>query len=46
MTEAQLAKAEGLCETAGLDQVRCVEGHIEDLAKTVGSCDAAISPTT
>jgi ubiquinone/menaquinone biosynthesis C-methylase UbiE len=42
-TEAQLAKAGGLCETAGLDQVRFVEGHIEDLAKTAGSCDVAIS---
>ena len=25
MTEAQLAKAEGLCDTAGLDQVHFVE---------------------
>jgi hypothetical protein len=33
MTEAQLAKAEGLCETAGLAQVRCVEGHFEDLPR-------------
>ncbi len=25
-----MAKADGLCETADLDQIRFVEGHIED----------------
>ena len=43
MTEAQLAKAEGLGETAGLAQVGFVEGHFEDLPVAADSCDVVIS---
>ena len=43
MTEAQMAKADGLCETADLDQIRFVEGHIEDPPLAAGSCDTVIS---
>ncbi len=43
MTKAQLAKAERLRDTAGLEQVRFVEGHIEDLPLADGSCDVVIS---
>jgi ubiquinone/menaquinone biosynthesis C-methylase UbiE len=43
MTKAQLAKAERLRETAGLDHVRFIEGHIEDLPLPDGSCDLVIS---
>jgi hypothetical protein len=43
MTEAQMAKANGLCETADLDQIRFVEGHIEDPPLAAGSCDTVIS---
>jgi hypothetical protein len=43
MTEAQMAKADGLCETADLDQIRFVGGHIEDPPLTADSCDTVIS---
>jgi len=38
-----MAKADGLCETADLDQIRFVEGHIEDPPLAAGSCDTVIS---
>jgi hypothetical protein len=38
-----MAKADGLCETAGLDQVGFVEGHIEDPPLATDSCDVVIS---
>ncbi len=39
-----MAKADGLCETADLDQIRFVEGHIEDPPPlAAGSCDMVIS---
>ena len=43
MTKAQLAKAERLRVAAGLDQVRFVEGHIEDVPLPNRSCDLVIS---
>ena len=43
MTAAQLAKAERLRVTAGLDHIRFIEGHIEDLPMPDGSCDLVIS---
>jgi len=43
MTKAQLAKAERLRVAAGLDQVRFVEGHIEDVPLPKRSCDLVIS---
>ena len=38
-----MAKADGLCDTAGLDQVGFVEGHIEDPPLAADSCDVVIS---
>jgi arsenite methyltransferase len=43
MTDAQLAKAERLRRAAGLDQVRFLNGHIEQLPMPDGSCDLVIS---
>jgi arsenite methyltransferase len=43
MTAAQLVKAERLRVAAGLDHVRFIEGHIEDLPMPDGSCDLVIS---
>jgi len=43
MTKAQLAKAERLRAAANLDQVRFVEGHIEDVPLPDGSCDVVVS---
>jgi SAM-dependent methyltransferase len=43
MTQAQLAKAERLRVAAGLDRVRFVEAHIEDLPLADDSCDVVIS---
>ena len=38
-----MAKAEGLCETDGLDQVRFAGGHIVDPPLAAGPCDVVIS---
>jgi hypothetical protein len=38
-----VAKGDGLCETADLNQIRFVEGHIEDPPLAAGSCDTVIS---
>jgi arsenite methyltransferase len=43
MTKAQLDKAERLRLSAGFNQVRFVDGHIEDVPLADGSCDAVIS---
>ena len=43
MTPAQLAKAERLRVASGLDHIRFIEGHIEDLPMPDGSCDLVIS---
>jgi len=43
MTNAQLAKAERLRLAAGLDNVRFVEGRIEDIPLADSSCDVVIS---
>jgi len=43
MTAAQLAKAERLRVAVGLDHVRFIDGHIDDLPLPDGSCDLVIS---
>jgi arsenite methyltransferase len=43
MTKAQLAKAERLRLATNLDHVRFVEGQIEDVPMSDGSCDVVVS---